>query len=269
VTRTGAGFPRARFERALRADSAVASALYTGSLAAGGADAFSDIDAELALKAGCADPRARVESLCAALGPLQFGYWRDRLFTAFVGARWQRVDLRLLAERELRPGPRFAGARVVVDRDGQAVGVVAASRPEPVRLGREEAREELACAIDTQIYVALHTARGALWSAQGELAHRAQRLYALLARLRGREVFGFREAEALLDRRERALLERAWPRAAKRAELRRTARALWRLTETVRERVAEALGAEAVPQLDAHALLRALDRIHARPGGRA
>ena len=176
MTRAGATFPRARFERALRADSTVVSVLYTGSLASGGADAFSDIDVELSFAPDCAQPRAQIEALCAALGRVQFGYWRDRLFTAFVGSGWQRVDLRLLAEGELRPDPRFAGARVLVDRDGNGAGVVAASHAEPVGSAREEAREELACAVDTQIYAALHTARGALWSAQGELAHRAQRL---------------------------------------------------------------------------------------------
>lgn len=264
MTRTGAAFPRARFERALSEDGELRAALYTGSLGTGAADAFSDLDVELALAPGCADPRTRVESLCAALGPIQFGYWRDRLYTGFVGVSWQRVDLRLLSERELRPDPRFAGARILVDRDGHAAEVVAASRPEAVRVNREEAREELACAIDTQIYAALHTARGALFSAQGELAHRAQRLYALLARLRGREVFGFRGAEAVLDRRERGLLERAWPRAPRRAELRRAARALWRFTELARGRVGEALGNDAVPRIDAAALLRAVDAIHAR-----
>jgi len=264
VSRTGAAFPRARFERALRADPELASALYTGSLASGGADAFSDIDVELAVAPGCADPRAKVEALCAALGPLQFGYWRDRLFTAFVGPSWQRVDLRLLADRELRPGPRLAGARIAVDRDGRAAEAVAASRPEAVRAERADAREELACAVDTQIYAALHTARGALWSAQGELCQRAQRLYALLARLRGREVFGFRGVEGLLDRRERGLLERAWPREPRRAELRRAARALWRFTELVRERVIRELGTDAVPPVDGPALLRAVDRVHAR-----
>jgi hypothetical protein len=263
VTRSGAAFPRARFERVLRADSAVSAALYTGSIASGAADAFSDIDVELVFAPDCADGRGRVEALCGALGRLQFGYWRDRLFTAFFGAGWQRVDLRLLCERELRPGPRFAAARVVVDREGRAAQVVASSRPDASGAAPADAREELACAIDTQIYAALHIARGALWSAQGELTHRAQRLYALLARLRGHEVFGFRAVEAVLDRHERALLERAWPRAPRTPELRRATRALWRFTELVRERVGTALGDDAVPRVDARALLRAVERIRA------
>jgi hypothetical protein len=245
-------------------DPVVSSALYTGSLATGAADAFSDLDVDVTLAPGC-DPHAKLESLCGALGPVQFGYWRDRLFTAFVGASWQRVDLRWLAEQELGPAPRFSNAKVVVDRDGHAAGVVADSRPESVGLTPAEAREELACAVDTQIYTALHVARGALWSAQGELSHRTQRLYALLSRLRGCSVFGFRGAETLLDRRERALLERAWPRAPKRTELRRAARGLWRFTELVRACVGERLGSDAVPRVNTRGLLRAVERIHARP----
>jgi hypothetical protein len=262
--RTGAAFPRGRFEAAVHADAEVLAALYAGSLARGTADAFSDLDVELVLSPEVADPRAHVERLAAAFGRPRFHYWRDQLLTAFAGSSWQRLDLRYTPVRDLAPSARLAGARVWKDVLGVAGEAVTRSlAPLPV-IGLEAARQELACAIDTQIYAALHIARGALWSAQGELVHRAQSLYALVAHLRGVEPFGFRHVESLLGPVERKSLERAWPREPRRRELRRAARALWSWTTYVRADTATRLGADPGPEVDAEDLLRAVEQIHAR-----
>lgn len=262
--RTGAAFPRARFEAAVRADGEVLAALYTGSLAAGTADAFSDLDVELVLSPGVEAPRARIERLAAAFGRPRFHYWRDPLLTAFAGASWQRIDLRFTSLRDLVPNARLAGARVWKDVGGHAAEAVTRSAAHGPVVVREDARRELSFAIDTQIYGALHIARGALWSAQGELTHRAQSLYALVARLRGVEPFGFRHVETLLSSDERKRLERAWPREPRRRELRRAARSLWAWTTYVRSDAAARLGADPGPEVDAADLLRAVERIHAR-----
>ena len=248
----------------MQADPAVLAALYTGSLAAGTADAFSDLDIELVLSPAVADPRAHVEQLAEEFGRPRFRYWRDALLTAFAGASWQRIDLRYTPQCELAPNPRLAGARAWKDATGEAAtAVTLSSAPRPA-IAPADARHELSLAVDTQIYAALHIARGALWSAQGELTHRLQSLYALLARLRGVEPFGFRRVETLLAAAERKRLERAWPRAARRPELRRAARALWAWTTYVRSDAAARLGADPGPEVDAAALLRAVERIHGR-----
>ncbi len=262
--RTGAAFPRARFEAAVRANDEVLAALYTGSLAAGTADEFSDLDVELVLSPEVDDPRACVERLVCAFGRPRFHYWREELLTAFAGSSWQRLDLRYVAARELAPNSRLAGARVWKDLGGGAGDAVIRSVAARPTATRDDARRELSFAIDTQIYAALHIARGALWSAQGELVHRAQSLYALLAQLRGVQPFGFRGVESLLDADERKRLERAWPREPRRRELRRAARALWGWTGYVRSAAAARLGTDPGPEVDAADLLRAVERIHVR-----
>jgi hypothetical protein len=160
--RTGAAFPRARFEAAVRADGAVLAALYTGSLAAGTADAFSDLDVELVLSPTVADPRAHVERLAAAFGRPRFHYWRDHLLTAFAGSSWQRLDLRYTPAQELEPSSRLAGARVWKDAGARADDAVMRSIAQLPTADGDDARLELSFAIDTQIYAALHIARGAL-----------------------------------------------------------------------------------------------------------
>lgn len=262
--RSGRAFPRARFEAAVRADPEVHAALYTGSLAAGTADAYSDLDVELVLSPAVTEPRAHCERLAASFGALRFAYWRDALLTAFAGASWQRVDVRWTSAAELAAQPRLAGARVWKDGGGRAAAVVARSLAAAPAPGLDDVRHELCLAVDTQIYAALHIARGALWSAQGELVHRAQSLYALLARLRGVEPYGFRHVETLLGAEERAQLAAAWPREARRRELRRAARALWAWTGHVRSAAAAQLGADPGPEIDSQDLLRAVERIHAR-----
>jgi predicted nucleotidyltransferase len=262
--RTGVASPRGRFEAAVRSDDAVVAALYTGSLAAGTADVFSDVDVELVVGTAVTEPRAVLESLAEAFGRTRFRYWRGELLTAFAGPSWQRLDLRCVPESALEPSPRLAGARVFKDRDGRAAKRVAASPPQVVSVTSGDARLELSAAVDTQIYAALHIARGALWSAQGELSHRAGALYGLVARLRGVEPYGFRHVESLLDPAERTRLEAAWPRAARRRELRRAARALWRWSEVARGEAIARLGAEVAPEVDAAELLAAVERIHAR-----
>ena len=54
--------------------------------------------------------------------------------------------------------------------------------------------------IDSQVYLALHNARGAVWSAMGEVSSRGIQLYQFLAELRGRRSYGPRYVETLARR---------------------------------------------------------------------
>ncbi len=262
--RTGHRYPIDEFERAARLDLDVVGVLLTGSVGVGAGDAWSDLDFELVFAAAVADPKRRAEHLCEALGQVHFAYWRGDLLTAFVGATWQRVDVRVVARDAFAPAPGYAGARVLKDVDGSIADVVhRSSRPRPA-VDTADAYQELACAIDSQIYTALHTARGALWSALGELVFRQGQLYRLLARLRGVEAFGLRHAESVLRVDERAALVPCWPSQPQPDELRRAARALWSFTQLVRAAVASELGTSAVPEVDEARLLAAVDAIHRR-----
>jgi hypothetical protein len=116
-------------------------------------------------------------------------------------------------------------------------------------------------AIDSQLSLALHSARGATWSATGELSFRLAERYTLLARLRGGRSYGFRYVATALTPAERTLLAAAWPASATQVVVRRAAHALWIWTRHDRARAEHVLDRPLVITIDADALLAAIERI--------
>jgi hypothetical protein len=252
------------FEAAARAAPEVLGVLYTGSLGRGTCDRFSDLDIVVwttddAVEQG----QARVREVMGWLGEVQFIYGRGEAFaTGFVGVEWRRVDLYLKRQTELTPDPEYAEARVVKDTGGFLARLVAESPAEVVTVTWEQARAALEEAIDSQVYLALHNARGAVWSAMGEISYRCTELYTLLAALRGHRTYGFRAVEALLSPEEQALLTAAWPGAPTRDEVRRAGRALWDWSRHVRREAERILGRPLEIAVDEAGLLAAVDRIY-------
>lgn len=252
------------FEAAARAAPEVLGVLYTGSLGRGTCDRFSDLDIVVwttddAVEQG----QARVRQVMAWLGEVHFTYRRGEAFaTGFVGPEWRRVDLYLKRQAELPPDPEYAGARVVKDTGDFLAQLVAESPAAVVTVTWEQARAALEDAIDSQVYLALHNARGAVWSAMGEISYRCTELYTLLAALRGRRTHGFRAVEALLSPGEQSLLTAAWPAAPTRDEVRRAARALWDWSRHVWREAERILGRPLEIAVDEAGLLAAVDRIY-------
>jgi hypothetical protein len=253
------------FEAAARAAPEVLGILlYTGSLGRGTCDRFSDLDIVVwATDAAMKEGPARVREVMGWLGEVQFAYTRGVGFdTGFVGPEWRRVDLYLRRREELKPDPEYAGARVVKDTDGFLTRLVGESAPEDATATWEQARSEIEGAIDSQIYLALHNARGAVWSAMGEVSHSCAALYTLLGALRGRRTYGFRYVEALLSSEEQALLTAAWPVAPTREEVRRAARALWDWTRHVWGEAERILGRPLAITADEAGLLAAVQQVY-------
>jgi hypothetical protein len=252
------------FEAAVQARPEVRGVLYTGSLGRGTFDRFSDLDLHLWLDEAAFDSGLpRLREVMGWLGSVPFLYARGEGFaTGFVGPDWLRVDLSLKPWSARKPEAEYAGARVVKDTDGVLARLVAESAPEPVTRTPEEARELIEGVIDSQIYLALHNARGAVWSAMGEVSYACTLLYGFLAKLRGRHSYGFRYVETLLSPKEQALMTAAWPAAPTRDEVRRAARALWSWTRHVWAESERALGARIEIPIDEAALLAAVDRIY-------
>jgi hypothetical protein len=252
------------FEATVLNDPSVLGVLYTGSLGRGIADRFSDLDI-VAWVAGeaAADPDATLQRLLARLGPIRLVIPGDpRSVTGLVSQDWRRVDLDLRRRDELEPDPHYAGARIVKDFDGALARLVAASTPDDVGPTWEAARQEILVAIDSQIYLAAHNARGATWSAMEEVTYRLALLYELVARLRGRRSYGFRYVEGLLSPAEQRLLEAAWPSAPDREEVRRAARELWAWTRLVWEEAERSLGRPLEVTVDEAELLAAVDVLY-------
>ncbi len=260
-------FPCLRlFEAAIRSDAEALGVLYTGSLGRGTADRFADLDievwtAETVFERGAGKQKLR--DWMGLLGEIQFIYDRgDNYATGFVGQEWRRTDLTLLREADLEPRSGWAGVPVVKDTNGRLAALVAASSPEAVGISPDTMRSKIEELIDSQIYLALHNARGAVWSALGEVSHQAASTYTLLACLRGRHSYGFRYVEALLSAEEQALLTATWPAAPTRDEVRRAGRALWHWTRYLWSEAERSFGSPLGLTLDEAALLEAVDRIY-------
>jgi hypothetical protein len=258
-------FPCLRpFEAIAQADPEVLGLIYTGSLGQGAFDRFSDLDIVVwVADAVLEQASARVRQIMGWLGEVHFAYARGEAFaTGFVGSDWRRVDLYLRRKAELKPDPEYDGARVVKDTGGFLARLVVESSAETVSVTWEQARAALEDAIDSQIYLALHNARGAAWSAMGEVSYRCTELYTLLAALRGRRSYGFRSVETLLSPEEQARLTAAWPAAPTRDEIRRAGRALWDWTRLVWREAERLLGRSLRLAVDEAGLLAAVDRIY-------
>jgi hypothetical protein len=135
---------------------------------------------------------------------------------------------------------------------------------EAVTVSWVQARASIEEAIDSQIYLSLHNARGAIWEALGDVSFRATALYVLLAALRGSRSYGYRYVEQLLSPAEQVLLTEAWPTQPSQQEVVRAARALWQWTRYVWQEAERRLGRSLLIEVDEAALLSAVDRIYRR-----
>ena len=254
-----------KFEEAIQADQDVIGMLYTGSLGRGTADRFSDLDIELWITdAAFLEADRKIREVLRYLGTVHFSYARGSGCTAFVGNEWQPVDLWLHKISEVDLPSEYAHARIIKDTDQTLARLLEGIKAEAVTVSWEQARSSIEEAIDSQIYLSLHNARGATWSALGEVSYRATELYVLLAAMRGIRSYGYRYVEQLLSPEEQGLLTAAWPVGPSRQEVRRAAHALWVWTRYVWQEAERYLGRSLMIQIDEEGLLSAVDRIYRR-----
>lgn len=256
-----------RFEASIKDDPRVLGVLYTGSLGRGTADHYADLDIEVwATDDAWEDPIATLNDLLGRLAPIQHMYERGEGFiTGAVGDDWRRVDLYLKRKDDLEPRPDFAGATAVKDFNGALAQAVAASQPEEAVVTIEAARFAIHEAIDSQVYLALHNARGAVWSAISEVTYHVTALYALLALTRGRRSYGPRYVEQIATPEEQQVMAAVWPTAPTQAEVRRAARELWTWTRYVWAEAERTLGQSLGITIEEPSLLAAIDALYDSP----
>src|SRR5438034_11586800 len=170
------------FEASAQNDPTVLGVVYAGSQGRGDFDRFSDLDIRVWLADGTPQGPDRLRELLGWLGEVHYvSIHGEDGVTGGVGAHWRRTDLDLIRVADLKPEPYWRDARVIKDTDGVLARVVNDSPPPEIRATREQAREMIQGMVDSQIYLALHNARGALWSAMGEVSGQCSELYTLLA----------------------------------------------------------------------------------------
>jgi hypothetical protein len=255
----------AAFEEAAANDPDILGLFYNGSQGRGDMDRYSDLDIKIWAEEAALDREGeKIGQILSRLGEVRFFHPlhpRDSV-TALIGPDWQRVDLNLYRASDLKPWIGYAGSRIVKDTDGFLARLVAESPAQPTPSAAEAAADFIAGMADSQIYLALHNARGSVWSAMGEVAYEATELYTFLARLRGRESYGFRYVEQILSPEEQALLSAVWPARSEREEVRRAGRALWDWTRFVWRETERVLGQTIDIRLDEAGLLHAVNRIY-------
>jgi len=263
---TGKDFPMAAFEQAIASDPEILGAFYAGSQGRGTMDRYSDLDLMVwVTEEAYAEGSAKLEALLSTLGQVQSQHPHrpTSSSTALVGPDWQRVDLELFREEDLKPWLGWAGARILKDTNATLSRILAQVPERPELPTIEEAADFITGLIDSQIYLALQTARGGAWSGMADVGANAIALYAFLARLRGVNSCGPRYVEQLLAPHERVLLEAAVAARPEREEVRRAARELWEWTRYVWRETERVLGGALPIPLDEDGLLSAVDRIYA------
>ncbi len=181
------------FERAIQADPAVLGVFYFGSLGRGAAGRFSDLDIFVWLAEDLAIPtRDKLLQLLDLLGENHWLETSESDVTGFVGPEWTQADIELGRRENLVPSPRYAGSMVIKDTDGVLATMVAACEPEQITETVESAGDIIHGAISDLLFLARHNARGAIWSARGNITYQSTRVYELLGRLRGRHTYGYR-----------------------------------------------------------------------------
>jgi hypothetical protein len=259
--------PLQQFEAAIQADQRVLGMLYTGSLGRGTADRFSDLDMEVwVTDAAYAEAETTAREILSSLGAIQFLYSREAgdsaYSTAFLGTRWQPIDLavhRQTVERDLPPSSQV---RIIKDTTRHLERMLAEASAQTVEISWEETRMKIEDAIDSYIYLNRANARGDGWYALGKVTACAGELYTLLAALRGFRAYFYRYTAQVLSPEEQARLSQVWPTEPSQQEVKRAAQALWAWTRSVWQEAERLLGRSLLIQVNEAALLSAVDRLY-------
>lgn len=260
----GVDFPLADFTQRILSDPDVLGMLCTGSRGRGQADRCSDVDIMLWLRDQALAKAGRIEHYLGWLGEIQFVTWsQDELGVSsksYIGPSWQRVELDIVGSRHPSPHPFFHGVTVVKDTNDRLASLVAASGPPSAEPSREAARKVIEEAIYEIGSITMQNIRGSYHRAMSALCEYSNRLYTLLAQLRGREGYDVRFVERFLHPDELALLYAAWPAAPERAAIRRAVRGQWAWIRYVWTLAEQTFGEQLGISLDREAFLDAIER---------
>jgi hypothetical protein len=253
------------FEDAIQTDPDILGVFYYGSTGHGTSDQFSDLDISVwvvdAIE-GAEAISAKIWAVAWLHWPGAFHLWTRSVGKGFVGDDWRRVDIDVERKADLTPDAHYAQAHIVKDTDGVWAQLIAASPKDIPAVTLAQAVEVIEEAIDTQFFVALQNARGAVWSAMDEVASHSKQLYGLLAQFRGHLSYGFRYVEQLLSVEEQEMLRACWPQQPQPAEVRRASRVLWAWTKHVWAEAERELGRSLHMAVDEREMLAAVERIY-------
>ena len=149
-----------RFENSVSNDSDIVYMGYSGSIAKGTYDKYSDLDIEVwltdsAFWAG----ETRWQQILEYLGEVQLNYSDNFLDRGFVGSDWLRVDLNVHQISELRPNPQIMSPKMLPNYN-EIKRHTGNKPPNPITSFEQRSRVDICNAFDSQIRIASLNARG-------------------------------------------------------------------------------------------------------------
>jgi len=200
---------------------------YTGSTATGKFDEFSDLDIYLVTNS-C--QITLIDNLLEFIS----SRWAVRFFnktmdslSVYIQDDFFKLEIHILGMSDLKPGHRMKDARIVKDQNDSLSQIKKISQSWNVKISYEDITNFFIDQRESQLYVARHTARGWKWSAMGDANYQGEQLFYLLARLKGRLQYGFREAEYFLTAEELKLLSATRCHTPETQEIYRAMKANW------------------------------------------
>ena len=183
--------------------------------------------------------------------------------TSFIGESFLKVDITLHQLESVKPSSEFKYMLIIKDNNRFIENLKKKSKKVNVRIPSvKEFKQFLFELIDSQIYAARHTARGWELSAIGEAEYEGRRLFDILAKLRGREQYGFREVEKWMSREELSMLEATRCNSTKTEDIKRTMRAVWKFAEYVKKEYEKVMKVKVKLSYDYKEILKIANKIY-------
>ncbi len=231
-----------KFEGKIKEIPEIMGAFYTGSIAIGKNDKYSDIDMSVIVKSK--DTEKIIEKLreiVSAFGNIKMynlyshaeGGWS---FTSFIGQNYLEVEIDLYIFESMKPSLDLKNILIIKDRNSFLENLKRKSQKFKVEIPNIKDFKQLLFDIRvSQIYTARHTARGWKWSALGEVEYEGRRLFDVLTKLRGREQYGYREVEKWMTKKELAMLDATRCSSTKTEYIRKSMKAVWKFADYVKK----------------------------------
>lgn len=223
-----------KFENRVKNLKGVIGLFYSGSIASGKANKFSDIDIYLVVdKNNFERILKKSEELASTFGKIKVCHKDENGIGVFIGDDFLKVEIAIIKKGDLKPKYKFKNIKIIKDTNNYLKNLKKKSQKFRIEVSKKEAEKLFFECRDSQIYTARHVARGWKLSAMGEANYHGEQLFYLLAKLKGRFQFGFRDVENFLTKKELEMLKETRCHSTAKKEIQRAMKANWKFMKYI------------------------------------